>query len=108
MKIKLFWSEENTKELLTKVQTALDELGLVDFIKVELTQDEELKTELNITKEPALIVEEEAIDFKDTIFEGITPELEEIKSMFVSIIWGAWSDCWSKDDNGSCGTGCAC
>jgi len=108
MKIKLFWSEENTKELLAKVQTALDELGLVDFIKVELTQDEALKTELNITKEPALIVEEEAIDFKDTIFEGITPELEEIKSMFISIIWGWWSDCGSKDDNGSCGTWCAC
>jgi hypothetical protein len=28
--------------------------------------------------------------------------------MFVSIIWGAWSDCGSKDDNGSCGTWCAC
>jgi hypothetical protein len=34
-----------------------------------VTQDEALKNELNITKEPALIVEEEAIDFKDTIFE---------------------------------------
>jgi hypothetical protein len=45
-----------------------------------------LKKELNITKEPALIVEEEAIDFKDTIFEGIIPESEEIKSMFISII----------------------
>jgi hypothetical protein len=48
---------------------SLEELGLVDFIKVEVTQDEALKNELNITKEPALIVEEEAIDFKDTIFE---------------------------------------
>jgi len=28
-----------------------------------------LKNELNITKEPALIVEEESIDFRDTIFE---------------------------------------
>jgi hypothetical protein len=34
-----------------------------------VTEDIELKKELNITKEPALIVEEEAIDFKDTIFE---------------------------------------
>lgn len=108
MKIKLFWSKENTNELLTRVQTSLEELGLVDFIVVEVTQDEALKTELNITKEPALIVEEEAIDFKDTIFEWITPESEEIKSMFISIIWGSWSDCWSKDENGSCGTGCAC
>jgi hypothetical protein len=33
-----------------------------------------------------LIVEEEAIDFKDTIFEGIIPDEEELKSMFISII----------------------
>lgn len=109
MKIKIFWSEENTTELLNKVQVSLEELGLVDFIKVEVTQDEELKNELNITKEPALIVEEEAIDFKDTIFEWIIPESEEIKSMFISIIWGweGWG-CGSKEDDGSCGTGCAC
>jgi hypothetical protein len=69
MKIKIFGSEENTNELVNKVQVSLEELGLVDFIQVEVTTDEALKTELNITKEPALIVEEEAIDFKDTIFE---------------------------------------
>jgi len=28
-----------------------------------------LKEELNIKEEPALIIEEESIDFKDTIFE---------------------------------------
>lgn len=109
MKIKIFWSEENTNELVNKVQISLEELGLVDFIKVEVTQDESLKNELNITKEPALIVEEEAIDFKDTIFEGIIPEAEEIKSMFISIIgWWEAGGCGSKEDDGSCGTGCAC
>jgi hypothetical protein len=93
MKIKLYWTEENTKELLAKVNNALDELGLVDFIKVETTLDEELKKELNITKEPALIVEEESIEFKDTIFEWIIPEDDEIKSMFISII-GWWESGW--------------
>jgi hypothetical protein len=109
MKIKLFWTEENTSELHTKVLTVLEELGLSDFIKVELTQDEALKTDLSITKEPALVIEEEAIDFQDTIFEGIIPENEELKSMFISIIWGGegWS-CGSKDSDGSCGTGCSC
>lgn len=109
MKIKLFGSAENTSELLTKVQRSLEELGLVDFIQVETTQDEAIKNELNITKEPALIVEEESIDFKDTIFEGIVPEDEEIKAMFISIIggWSGWG-CGSKEDDGSCGTGCAC
>ena len=109
MKIKIFGSEENTNELVNKVQVSLEELGLVDFIQVETTQDETLQKELNITKEPALIVEEEAIDFKDTIFEWIIPEAEEIKSMFISIIWWGegWS-CGSKDADGSCGTGCSC
>jgi len=107
MQIKIYWTEKNTKELLNKVNSSLDELGLSDFIKVEVTQDEALKNELNITKEPALIVEEEAIDFKDTIFEWIVPNDEELKSMFISIIWGwdVWdwcgpSDCWT------CSTGC--
>lgn len=109
MKIKLFGTEENTNELNTKVLTVLEELGLSDFIKVEITQDEALKLELNITKEPALVIEEEAIDFQDTIFEGIIPENEELKSMFISIIWwGEGGSCGSKDADGSCGTGCSC
>ena len=109
MKIKLFGTLDNTQELENRVKSCLDELGLVDFIQLEVTQDENIKTELNITKEPALIIEEEAIDFKDTIFEGIIPENEEIKSMFISIIgWGSGGSCGSKDESGSCGTGCAC
>lgn len=86
MNIKIFGSLENTTALLEKVDKSLEELGLVDFIKVEVTQDIALKEELQIVKEPALIVVEESIDFKDTIFEGIIPEDEEIKAMFISII----------------------
>ncbi len=104
MKIKLFWNTSNTKELLDKVNNSLEELGLSSFIEVELTENEELKKELSIEKEPALIVEEEAIDFKDVIFEGIVPEDSEIKSMFISIIWWWDSSCapwW-------CWSGCSC
>ena len=110
MKIKIYWTEENTKELLEKVNVSLDELWLASFIQAETTMDEELKNELNITKEPALIVEEEAIEFKDTIFEWIVPDNEELKAMFISIIWGwesGWS-CGSLESDGSCGTGCSC
>ena len=88
MKVILYGTAESTNELEARVKTSLDELGLVDFIQVELSQDEALKEKLNITQEPALVVEEEAIDFTDTIFEGMTPEAEEIKSMFISIIGG--------------------
>ena len=108
MKIKIYWTEENTKELLNKVNTTLDELGLVEFIQVETTYNQDLKSELNITKEPALIVEEEAIDFKDTIFEWIVPDTQELKAMFISIIgwwetvWWCWTDDWW------CPTGCSC
>jgi len=107
MKVKLYWTESSTRVLLEKVNSSLEELWLSDFIKVETTFDEALKTELNITKEPALIVEEEAIDFKDTIFEGITPSDDELKSMFISIIW--WADAWSCwTDDWWCPTWCSC
>lgn len=109
MKIIIYGDDENTKLLNTKVQNCLEELWLWDFIKLESSNDESLKADLGIEKQPALIVEEEAIDFKDTIFEWIVPDEEEIKAMFISIIWGGegWS-CGSKESDGSCGTGCAC
>lgn len=106
MEVKLFWNEENTKELDLKVKNSLEELWLSDFIKVEITQDENLKTELSIEKEPALIVVEESIDFKDTIFEWIIPSDDEIKSMFISIIWGGESAGWCAPE--WCGSGCSC
>jgi hypothetical protein len=109
MKVKIYWTEENANELISKVKIVLDELGLVDFIEVEGTQDEALKAKLNITKDTALIIEEESIDFQDMIFEGMIPNDDELKSMFVSIIWGEGSGwCGSKDSEGSCGTGCSC
>ena len=105
MKIKIFWTEDNTKELFSKVKTGIDDLWLTDFIVLEETVDEWLKNELNITKEPALIIEEESIEFKDVIFEWIVPEEEEIKSMLVSIIW--WeSEWWCAP--GWCGSWCSC
>ncbi|MDQ7009519.1 MAG: hypothetical protein Q9M94_04485 [Candidatus Gracilibacteria bacterium] len=110
MQVKIFGEGEKTKELLLKVKNVLDELGLVDFIKVEETSDESLKNELGIKETPALIIEEESIDFKDIIFEGTIPGDEELKSMFTSIIGGGdtGGSCGSTEADGSCGTGCAC
>ena len=102
MQVKIFWEWEKSLELSKKVKYILDELGLVDFIKIEETNSEELKNELNIKEIPALIIEEESIDFKDIIFEWIIPEDEELKSMFTSII-GGW-DMWDSCDTSSCGS----
>lgn len=107
MEIKVYWKEENTTELINKISSALDELWLTEFIKVQTTVSKELQKELNINKEPALIVEEDAIDFKDVIFEWISPEIEELKSMFISIVW--WSApewCWTSA--WWCPTWCSC
>ncbi|MDD3645790.1 MAG: hypothetical protein PHH06_00115 [Candidatus Gracilibacteria bacterium] len=101
MKIKIYGNNEISTSLLNTVKSSLDELGLIDFIELEQTTDENLKTELGISKEPALIIEEESIDFKDVIFEGIVPEEDEIKSMLISIIGGG-------DSAGGCGTGGGC
>jgi len=109
MKIIIYWNENKREELVKRLNISLEELGLTDFIKLEETNDSKIKEEMKIKSEPALIIEEESIDFKDTIFEWQTPDLEEIKSMLISIIWweSGWS-CGSKDENGSCGTWCAC
>ena len=109
MQIKIFWTNPDTNNLLEKVNFSIDELGLQDFIQAEITTDENLKNELKISKEPALIIIEESIDFKDMIFEWIVPEIDEIKSMFVSIIWGgeewSWGSCGTW---GWCGSWCSC
>jgi hypothetical protein len=108
MQVKIYWEWEKTKELTTKVKYILDELWLVDFIKVEETTDESLKKELNIKEIPALIIEEESIEFKDTIFEGIIPEDDELKSMFTSII-GWWEmDSCAPTDCGWCSSASVC
>ena len=106
MKIKIFGSEENTKELIKRINMSLDELWLENFAETEVTSDDLLKKELNIQKEPALIIEEEAIDFRDVIFEWVTPDIEDLKSMFISIIW--WDNCWIDKSSWWCPTWCSC
>lgn len=101
MIIKILWEEKVSKGLFTKVQNSIEELWLSDFIQLEkIITDDDLKKELDIKQEPALIIEEDSIDFKDVIFEGIVPDEEEIKSMLLSIIgWGeGWWGCWTGDD----------
>lgn len=105
MKVYIYGSTEQSQELKSKVWAILEELGLTDFINVDSTQEESLKEELKITEESALIIEEESIDFKDMIFEGMVPEDEELKSMFISIIWG-WGGGWCAPEG--CGSGCSC
>ena len=96
MKVYIYGNGDQAQELFQKVGLVVEELGLTDFVAIEQNSDDVLKTELDITQESALIIEEESINFKDMIFEGMIPSDEELKSMFVSIIW------W-----GSSGGGCA-
>ncbi len=107
MKIIIYWNNNDSEELLKKVNLSLEELWLESFVEIETSHDEKLKQDLSITKEPALIVEEEAIEFRDTIFEWIIPNEDELKWMFVSIIWGPdmW---WCSTAEWWCPTWCAC
>ena len=109
MKVYIYGESEDAGKLHDKVSLVLEELGLTDFVVLEKTMSESFKNDLDISEDSALIIEEESIDFKDMIFEGLIPEDEELKSMFISIIgWGSGGWCGSKDENGSCGTGCSC
>lgn len=105
MKVIIYWSNADSTQLLNIVKESLEDLGLSEFIALETSSDENVKTELGITAEPAFIIEEESIEFKDVIFEGIVPEKEEITSMFMSIIGGG-EDTWSSCGSGWCG-GCS-
>lgn len=95
----------DTKDLVEKVKFSLDELWLNDFIEVEANDSDEIKDNLKITKEPALIISEESIDFYDTMFEWIIPSEDELKSMLISIIW--WNSQWcDTDDCSTCSSWC--
>lgn len=113
MKVKIFGSNPDTDTLFQTVKMSLEELWLSDFVEIEKTSDEELKNSLKISKEPALVIEEESIDFRDTIFEWMIPPQEELKSMFISIVWGSdgggcGTGCGTDDEWASCGTWCSC
>jgi len=101
MKIIIYWNKEKRTPLLKILKISLDELGLSDFIKIDETNDSTIKNEMWIKLEPALIIEEESIDFKDTIFEWLIPPDDEIKAMLISIIWWDSWDIWCAPT--SCG-----
>jgi len=109
MKIIIYWDEKNTQELTNKVKLSLEDLWLSDFIKIENNFSEEFKTKMDIKKEPALVIEEETIDFCDVIFEWIIPPEDEIKAMLISIVWWDSSDmscatdsCWTCSSASVC------
>jgi hypothetical protein len=104
MKIIIYWKWKKTTELHNKVILSLDELWLSEFIELEKSNNKKIKEKLNISKEPALIIEEENIDFIDTIFEWIIPNNEEIKEMIISIIWWKWKIPTCASD--TCWMGC--
>lgn len=109
MKVYIWGSGDSAQKLHEQVKVSLDELWLIDFIELHQTEDEWFQVELDIKESPALVIEEESINFKDLIFEGMIPEAEEIKAMFLSIIgWWSWGWCGSKDSSGSCWSGCSC
>lgn len=109
MKIIIYWEKDERKDLVKILNISLEELWLTDFIELEETNDSKIKDEMWIKANPALIIEEESIDFKDTIFEWQTPSEEEIKSMLISIIgWDSGWWCGSKEKDWSCGSWCSC
>lgn len=85
-------------DLFIRTSEVLGELGLSDIVKIRELDDEAYNMELGITESPALCIEEETIDFRDVIFQGIVPERAEIKSLLISIVG-------QEEAGDSCGTG---
>lgn len=117
MKVVVIWKWNTGDELFSSINEIVEELGLSEFVKPELKNTEdsinEYKEGIEISKEPALIIEEESIEFKDVIFEWFVPEKWELTQMFISIIgWaetGGWCSSWacgSCSSEWSCGSSC--
>ncbi len=68
------------------------------MVHISELDDEAYKMELGITENPALCIEEESIEFRDVIFQGLIPDKAEIKSLLISIVGG-------EESGDSCGTG---
>ncbi|MDD2891355.1 MAG: hypothetical protein PHQ95_00090 [Candidatus Gracilibacteria bacterium] len=99
MQIVIVGSAPLRTDLFNRTSEVLTELGLSDIVKIRELDDEAYKMELGITENPALCIEEETIEFRDVIFQGIIPEKTEIKSLLISIVGG------EEVSGGSCGTG---
>ena len=107
MIIKLVWESYDLEKLHNLIKEISEDLWLSEFLEIETTNDDSYKKELWITKDPALCIEEESIDFKDLIFEWQVPKKSELEDMFTSILgwWDTWGWCWTcSDDWGWCWT----
>mgnify|MGYP000084144642 CR=1 FL=1 len=88
MLIRIVGTSPDTDTLLSRVQASLEELGLLSHTTVELYDTPEYREQMKITSLPALCIEEESINFRDMIFEGVTPEQTELTSLFISLFGG--------------------
>ncbi len=88
MLIRIVGTSPDTDTLLSRVQASLEELGLLSHTTVELYDTPEYREQMKITILPALCIEEESINFRDMIFEGVTPEQTELTSLFISLFGG--------------------
>ena len=86
MKITLVGSGEELLALQEKVNASLLKLQASSLVEVVSHNDPAYKMELGITQNPALCIEEDSIEFRDLIFEGVIPEMDEIEGMFVSLL----------------------
>lgn len=88
MLIRIVGPSPDSDILFSRVQASLEELGLLIHTQVEIYDTIEYREQMKITNLPALCLEEESINFRDMIFEGVIPEHAELVSLFVSLFGG--------------------
>lgn len=108
MLIRVVGTSPDADTLLSRVQASLEELGLLSHATVEIYDTPEYRELMKIQNLPALCIEEESINFRDMIFEGVIPEQSEIASLFISL----FGEGEKKSGCGTCSTGgcetCSC
>ncbi|MFA6080067.1 MAG: hypothetical protein WC753_01135 [Candidatus Gracilibacteria bacterium] len=97
MLIRIVGEGPDAETLFSRVQIALEELGLLSDAILERYDTPVYREELHITTTPALCIEESSIDFRDMIFEGVVPEQNEVNNVMISLFG-------TGESSSSCGT----
>ena len=107
MKVIIYGKWEETEKLIKNTKKVFENLWL-DKNLLEVTNDDNIQKELWIQKQPAFILYDWDIDFKDIFFEWEVPSESEIEMFLSNILW-AWGNMFCAPSScSSCAVSSVC
>ena len=107
MKVIIYGKWPETEKLIQNTKKVFENLWL-DKNLLEVTNDDNIQKELWIQKQPAFILYDGDIDFKDIFFEWEVPSENEIEMFLSNILWAWWDMFCAPSSCGSCAVSSVC